>query len=144
MSYGSANANVEDFEELQMDWCETLTTLDCLLDITRPSLVSLSIQKDEQKSRFYRVKIEELLPEHSIKFIKAGKLDKLSAIYHQLQANATEQKRAMNDCFILLSPWELLIFKMFNALAGPQSMTNVRQFYKDSEDEFDFRALDGV
>ena len=48
----------------------------------------------------------------------------------------------MNDGYILLSPWELLIFKMFKALAEPQF--EVRQFYKDSEDSFDFGALDGV
>ena len=82
MSTRTQKANCDDFEELQMDWCETLTTLDCLLDVTRPSLASLSIQKDLQKSRFYRVNIEELLPDHSINFIKAGKLDKLAVIYH--------------------------------------------------------------
>lgn len=58
----------------------------------------------------------EILSEHSQVLIENGMLQELAPIFHDLDASAVQQKRAMQNNMIVLSSWELLVFSMFKSL----------------------------
>ena len=63
---------------------------------------------------------------------------RLSQIYHNLEANAEDQKAALGEGLIILSAWELLCFTLFKALTTPSLFTSMRPapfFTETCEDE---------
>ena len=76
--------------ELQLNWSESLDQLDCLLDLTIPGLVSLSIDAESsssrrQKYKMYTLPVEDILPEHTVRIIQSQlPSTRLSEIYHNL------------------------------------------------------------
>ena len=62
---------------------------------------------------------------------------KLSQIYHNLEANSEDQKFALQVDQIILSPWELLCFTLFKALAT-SSLTSdqlaLKYFYTETNE----------
>ncbi len=69
--------------------------------------------------------IENILPEHSVRFLQNRQHNKLSEMYHDLDADAELQKNALIEGFILLNPWELLVLSLFKALTEPSFIPNL-------------------
>ena len=117
--------------ELQLNWSESLDQLDCLLDLSIPGLVSLSIDADgssssRQRYKMYTLPIQSVLPAHTVRIFQSNLQGaRLSQIYHNLEASAEDQKAALGEGFIILSAWELLCFTLFKALTTPSLFTNL-------------------
>ena len=64
-----------DLLELKLNWAESMDKLDYLLDFDVISLASLAMsqqertQKVESKTRFHTLAIEDILPDHSVRYI---------------------------------------------------------------------------
>ena len=85
----------------------------------------------------YELPIKDILPKHTQIILQKGQYSRLPQIYHNLSADPHQQKMAMPNNAILLSPWELLCFTLFKALATPsvfsnQDQENLQHFYTET------------
>ena len=130
-SEASQDANYsKNLQELQLNWSETMDSLDQLLDFEIPSFASLALDtagdnrasKQENsassKLKFHTLHITEILPDHTVHQIATRKLEQLSPIYHDLDAKAEKQKQALATEHIILSSWELTVFTLFRSLTS--------------------------
>lgn len=65
--------------------------------------------------------VAEILPAHTVKLIVTRQFKHLGPIYHDLDADADQQKQALLNEKIMLSSYELILFVLFKSLT---SLTN--------------------
>ena len=125
--FGDSNENpnfTSRLSELELNWAETLDQLDVLLDTDVTGLVTLCQDLDgtsklNKKYKTYTLPVSEVLPDHTQRILMNRNWERLAQVYHNLQADSQDQKHALQNGQIILSPWELLCFTLFKALASP-------------------------
>jgi len=66
--------------------------------------------------------------------LQSGHHERLSVVYHNLEADADMQTEALKNDKILLKPWELLVFSLFKALSDSSAFSESSSFHFYSED----------
>ena len=69
----------------------------------------------QPESGSYSVPIYDLLNLENVRLIQEGRISELPHIFQSLSANVEDQKVALQNQIIILSPWELLCFVLFKS-----------------------------
>ena len=95
------------------------------LELSKPCFILLQSKPVDYAAPNTKMAIENILREHSVRFLQNMQHSKLYDMYHDLDADAELQKNALIEGFILLNPWELLVLSLFKALTEPSFIPNL-------------------